>query len=257
MPSKSHTRALAPAATEPHRRTSSHGHAGERCRCPPQRRGRGGAPVGDQQGEAVEEHLQGTRSTRWRRQGLGAAADLLEDALSGEMPRHARRTPGGQVGLARELQVERFEPAGRLEQQRGCVAAQTRGEGDVAAQQVSPGALELIQGTRPPPTPAAPGPCRTHRPACWPAPRPALRSACRAGSAVSNTDRCRNAAAAARPPRACARPAERSSSAATSSSGPSAAWARCQARRSGSARGSVTSASAACIRCLSAAGADR
>ena len=44
--------------------------------------------------------------------------------------------------------------------------------------------------------------------------------------------------------RACARPAERSSSAATSPSGPGAACARCQARRSGSSCGSVTSASA-------------
>ena len=46
------------------------------------------------------------------------------------------------------------------------------------------------------------------------------RSARRSGSPVSATARCRNAAAAASPPRACARPAERSSSAATSSSGP-------------------------------------
>jgi hypothetical protein len=48
--------------------------------------------------------------------------------------------------------------------------------------------------------------------------------------------------AAASPPRACARPAERSSSAATSSSWPWVACARCQARRSGSRSGSVTSA---------------
>ena len=46
------------------------------------------------------------------------------------------------------------------------------------------------------------------------------RSARLAGSWVSATARSRNAALAARPPRACARPAERSSSAATSSSGP-------------------------------------
>ena len=49
---------------------------------------------------------------------------------------------------------------------------------------------------------------------------------------------------AAAPPRACARPAERSSSAATASSGPLAACARCHARRSGSSCGSVASASA-------------
>ena len=55
-----------------------------------------------------------------------------------------------------------------------------------------------------------------------------------AGSKVSAAARSRNAAAAASPPRAWARPAERSSSSATSSSGPGAACARCQLRRSGS-----------------------
>ena len=48
------------------------------------------------------------------------------------------------------------------------------------------------------------------------------------------------------PPRACARPADRSSSAATCSSDPGAAAARCHARRSGSRSRSVTSASARC-----------
>ena len=50
------------------------------------------------------------------------------------------------------------------------------------------------------------GLCRTRRPAGWPAPRPACVSARRAGSAVSSTERSSNAAAAASPPRACARP---------------------------------------------------
>ena len=60
------------------------------------------------------------------------------------------------------------------------------------------------------------------------------RAARRAGSSVNTDERSRNAAAAANPPRACARAAERSSSAATSSSGIDVACARCQARRSGS-----------------------
>ena len=67
----------------------------------------------------------------------------------------------------------------------------------------------------------------------------------------------RNAAAAAIPPWASARPAERSSSAATASSGPTAAQARCQAHRSGSVSGSVTSASARCTSRRSAGVADR
>jgi hypothetical protein len=72
---------------------------------------------------------------------------------------------------------------------------------------------------------------------------PTCRLACAAARArsdrgpsspVSLTARCRYAAAAAIPPRACARPADRASSAATSSSGSGAAAAVCHARRSGS-----------------------
>ena len=55
-----------------------------------------------------------------------------------------------------------------------------------------------------------------------------------AGSGVSSAARCRNAAAAASPPRPCARSAERAISAATASSGVAVACARCHARRSGS-----------------------
>ena len=60
------------------------------------------------------------------------------------------------------------------------------------------------------------------------------RSLRRPTSAVSPSARWRKAAAAATPPRACARPAHRSSSSASVSSGPTAAAARCHARRSGS-----------------------
>ena len=83
------------------------------------------------------------------------------------------------------------------------------------------------------------------------------RSVRRAGSAESATERSRNAAVAASPPRDCARPADRSSSTATASSGPAAASARCQARRSGSACGSVTSAKARWTVRRSSAVADR
>ena len=82
-------------------------------------------------------------------------------------------------------------------------------------------------------------------PACklaWAAASP-RRTRC-LGSPDRTTERCRNAAAAARPPRACARLADCSSAAATSSLGPAAAVARCHARRSGSTLGSVASARA-------------
>ena len=75
-PSASHTRALASAAIQPQRRTSSTGISGERFGCPLQRRSRGGASVGDQQREAVEQQVERARRTRRRREGPGGAGDL-------------------------------------------------------------------------------------------------------------------------------------------------------------------------------------
>ena len=69
----------------------------------------------------------------------------MQDDPPVEMRRESRRVPGGEVRLARQLQVERLEPPGGLQEQRGSIAAMTRGEHDLPAQQVHPGALELIQ----------------------------------------------------------------------------------------------------------------
>ena len=69
----------------------------------------------------------------------------MQDDSPVEMRRESRRVPGVQVRLARQLQVERLEPPGGLQEQRGSIAAMTRGEHDLPAQQVHPGALELIQ----------------------------------------------------------------------------------------------------------------
>ena len=88
-------------------------------------------PLGGQQSEAVKEQVEGTRGTRRRRERLHGAADLQEDALSRDMRGDERRAPGGQVGVARELQVERLEPPRRLQQQRGSIAASKRDEGGV------------------------------------------------------------------------------------------------------------------------------
>ena len=68
------------------------------------------------------------------------------------------------------------------------------------------------------------------------------RSVLRAGSPVNATERSSNAAAAASPPRDWARPAERSSSHATSSSGPGVAAARWRALAP-PLEGSISSAS--------------
>ena len=76
----------------------------------------------------------------------------------------------------------------------------------------------------------------------WPDPNSSFAAASRrasrhSGSTLRATERSRNVATAATPPRPWTRVAERSSSSATSSSGTVVAWGRCQARRSGSRRG--------------------
>ena len=153
MPSKSHTSALAARAIMPQRSTSSGGDLGEGLRCSLQRRSRGGVSVGDHERDAVEQKVLGTRRFRRRGEGLGGAADLQEDFSSAEVPGGGRRVPGGQVGLARELQVERLELPRGLQQQRGSIAGEARGEGDPAAQEFHLGVLELVE---------RPGLCRRH-----------------------------------------------------------------------------------------------
>ena len=122
--------------------------AGEGADDPAQRRGRGGRPVGDHQREAVQDQVDRPRGAAWSwtdGRARADAGDLEQIAGAGQLPGEQGRHPGGQVGLAGQVQVERLEPAGRLEQQRRRVAAQPRGEHDLPAQQVHPGALQLIQ----------------------------------------------------------------------------------------------------------------
>jgi hypothetical protein len=61
------------------------------------------------------------------------------------MPGTDRGTPGGQVGPAREAEIERFKSSRRLQQQRRSIVAVARGNGGVAAQEVDPGALEPVE----------------------------------------------------------------------------------------------------------------
>ncbi len=120
--------------------------AGEGVNGLPQGGGRGGRPVGDHQRQAVQDQVDRPRRPGLvRREGAGGAGDLEQITGAGQPPGEQRRHPGGQVGLPRQVQVERLEPLGRLEQQRRRVAAQPRREHDLPAQQVHPGALQLIQ----------------------------------------------------------------------------------------------------------------
>jgi hypothetical protein len=123
-----------------------HRDVGERFRNSLQRRSRCGVSVGGQLGKPVEQQVDGVRSTRASREGLDRAAYLEEHATSLEIPGgDERRAPGGQIGTACELEVERFEPPGGVQQEGGSIAEETRGESDVAAQQVDPGALEPVE----------------------------------------------------------------------------------------------------------------
>ena len=75
----------------------------------------------------------------------GWPGDRQQDAPAREVPRGDRcGAPGGQVGLARELRIESLKPRRRLQQQHGSIAAKTPGEGEMAADQVYPGALALV-----------------------------------------------------------------------------------------------------------------
>ena len=111
---------------------------GEGVHCLPQRRNRGGGTVGDQPRQAVEEQVDRAGRVPGRGEGPGGAGDLEHIAGACQMPGERGRAPRGQVGLAGQIQVQRLEPLGRLEQQRGSVAAQARDERDLPAQQVHP-----------------------------------------------------------------------------------------------------------------------
>ena len=227
------------------------------CRCTLQRRSRGGVTIGGQQGEPVEQQVEWTRGSAGRRRRAWTARQI-----SGRTP--VPRVPGDRTPRTTRSGRSRARVPGRTARaasrpsaaaaEHRCRSPRRRRRGRAADPR---GRAGTRRAARPPPWPASPR-AASNAPAwklaCAAA---SARSARRAGSTVSATARCRNAAAAATPPRACARPAERSSSAATSSSGPGVAGRRCQARRSGSVSASVASARARCTRWRSSAAAER
>jgi hypothetical protein len=170
----------------------------------------------------------------------------LEHTASWRKPPGEPRCPERiQIGLARQAHIQRLKPLAARSSSGGAslprfwaYAICARSTSSRARSRSSSGPAWAAANS-PSAVSGAPARCLA-----WAA--ASARCARRAGSSVNPTARSKNAAAAARPPRRCARPADRSSSAATSSSGPEVACARCQARRSGSTSGSVTSASAAC-----------
>ena len=174
-----------------------------------------------EQGEPVQQQVA----------GAGGGLPVSGQNGGGDLARiaSAHQTVGGErsrerleVCLAREPRIQRLEPLGRIEQQGRSVAAPRHREGDLRVQQLGAGLLELVQRSRlgdrqqPQRRVVRAGLvlalCGEERTLC-PAPRIGRQLD---GALV----KCRPAA---RPPRARARPAERSSSAATSSSSPAVA----------------------------------
>src|SRR4029453_1613994 len=90
--------------------------------CALQDGGRGDVSFGRQQNQAVKQEAERPRSPRRPRQGLDSATDLTHAVPLREMLE--RRVPGDQVGLARELYVERLEPPRGLQQERTSIAAE-------------------------------------------------------------------------------------------------------------------------------------
>ena len=122
--------------------------------------------------------------------------------------RQKRRTVSGQVGPASELEVECLELSRGVQEERGSVIAVAANHGDVAAKQCGPRGLEPVERRK---LQCGQKPLRRVELSCPKAqlaPRRARAPFADQGRPSTPTARCRNAAAAAMPPRACARPAE-------------------------------------------------
>ena len=113
----------------------------------PQRRRRRSEPRRDQLGEAVEEEIGRVRLVRGRRSGADCARDLAERAGTHKLARSQGRAPRLEIGLAREVDVERLEQPRRLQQLRSGTA-EACARRDPPAQKLDASPLKLVQGPR-------------------------------------------------------------------------------------------------------------
>jgi hypothetical protein len=104
-------------------------------------------PLGDQHGQAVHQQIGRSQRLRCRRRGTHGHGDLQHSAATRQTASGQRRVERVSVGLAGRPEVERLQAFCGLEQQRRSVAV-PGGERDLTAQQVDPGALELVQWSR-------------------------------------------------------------------------------------------------------------
>ena len=148
-----------------------HGDIDERLRCGLQHRSGDRVSLGGQQREAVEQEVEGTRTTPRRREGLDSAADLQQDAAFGEMPRHTRLHPM-RPSKSRARDPSRMARA--VSRPRAAAAEhpardpKRKRRGRAASQREHAGTR---RAARPRPWPPARAPRRTRRPGSSPAPR--------------------------------------------------------------------------------------
>ena len=107
-----------------------------------------GVAPGHEEGEPVEQQIAGAGGGGPPVGGEDRLGDLARIAAAHQAVGGERRGERVEVGLARERRVERLQPLGGLEQQRGSVAAARRGERDLRVQQLRSRALELVQRSR-------------------------------------------------------------------------------------------------------------
>ena len=196
--------------------------------CPPEDRHGSLVAVAEQRGQSVEQKV----GPCWTRGGGGAelaawATSSVPSAWSSESPREHPRRQCIQIGLAGKGRIERRKPSRRLDQQWWRIAS-ARGDERCLARAATRHVHAPGRSRAPVSAMARRLRASSSAPA-WSFVCAAARARRRAsldGSRVSVTARSRKAVAAASPPRACARPAERSSSPASSSSGTDVACAR-------------------------------
>ena len=214
----------------------------------PQRRRRRSEPSATSCARPSSRRSDATRLVRRRRRGARRPARPRASVPAPASSPAARAVPQRlEIGLARKVDVERLELPSAA-----CSSCAARAVPKLEADAIRPRnehrrvRAEARRAAPPRPRPAPRAPRRTLPPRGSPAPRPA-----RARRAAPGRRSARRSAAGTRPRRRSRRELERGqptarARAATSSSGASAACARCQARRSGSTLGIVASASARC-----------
>jgi len=105
---------------------------------------RRGAPVGERPGKSIEQQIGWARWTGRARRGQSFAGDVVQAVLAGQPPGEQSRAPRVEVGLTRELRIERVERLGGPKEQCRSFAAAALRVRRLGAQQVQAGALEFV-----------------------------------------------------------------------------------------------------------------